>query len=508
MKCFYIYFFVFPSVKGKKGKKKKEEVKVTDEPQKPVEELELEDIYNVRQLEVLLRAYTIMAFATQKGAGEQHVTACVTAQTIVQRLLRVMIETSVPVAKEVAKAKAAEEKERAKSPKGGSKKEEQANPANEKPKRKCPIDFFPSTLDDWSYFEVPDDIIEVSNSEKLSPESVVSSVAIPQAALTFHWLEELEKLLKNVDLGHIGFPILCLENVLARTLFADKTLLALTHLKYEMLNYQLNLQQAATFHEKLRVFYGDIQIQLSDQAKWRLKITEDKLNAVNNDDEGDNEANAALAQRAALARRNLFLQKIDSQPNSLKILIDAAEIYLAREDYQTTRQFLWEAETMMRGLKEAQSFDELLPKCQYLKAQLAYRERRFKDVGDCIPSLERDDKDVSDETMVKAVILQSRALIESQQDYDKARNCVLSMQSFIARLRGVRHNQSHWFASLESMLEVQLAEIDFAVAKQNYLRTQHIQTDHLKLLADVSFVFTTKIPYFNNFFVYVFTEIV
>ena len=63
--------------------------------------------------------------------------------------------------KEIAKAQAAgggdgkSEKESVKDKKG---KKDSAPPAKEKPKRKGPLDFLPSAVEEWAIYDAPDEV--------------------------------------------------------------------------------------------------------------------------------------------------------------------------------------------------------------------------------------------------------------------------------------------------------------------------------------------------------------
>ncbi|XP_053548919.1 cilia- and flagella-associated protein 46-like [Bombina bombina] len=208
-----------------------------------------EDLRNVRQLETLVRAYTLMAVICGPSSPyhEQH---CLMAYAYVMRIWKVSLTAAGSFIKTSQKnppppqnpLSASSQKEK------GKKDVKEPIMIKEKPKRKGSVDVLPLSAEEWAVYDCPD---EVRDAFKLDTScSVISRNTIVKPTFSLYYLDLLIKQLLGISFTHLTLPVLHLAEVIAHDAVESKSLSDFYHLRLCQICADLNLHQAASYHEK------------------------------------------------------------------------------------------------------------------------------------------------------------------------------------------------------------------------------------------------------------------
>ncbi|XP_052099636.1 cilia- and flagella-associated protein 46-like isoform X4 [Mytilus californianus] len=323
--------------------------------------LTVSDLEDVRQIDSLIRTHILLA----ELAG--HDSPCykdylLMAQTYILRLLQVTVSQTGPVIKEIAKNPPAQDPKAtsAKGKKGG--KEKEAAPPKEKPKRKGPLDILPSTVEEWSIYDIPEEVMEAFNHDMMKT-SGINNTTIVKPMLTMYYLDQLLVRLRGIGYNHLTFPILVTCDILSRNLLKNNPLYVLVHSRASEICLELNLKNGYSFHEKLA---GPVLLNEDDQALSRDEIAlwKEKQIQVAREEMRVKESLARLKEEAQNQKKtpqprtapsSAAVSKVEDQVieshlgkvlsiiTYREVWTDTAELLIRQCNYQAAREYLNEA---------------------------------------------------------------------------------------------------------------------------------------------------------------------
>ncbi|KAL8187169.1 UNVERIFIED_CONTAM: hypothetical protein K2H54_035724 [Gekko kuhli] len=192
-------------------------------------EITVGDLRNIKQLEALIRAHTLMAVISGHGSPshEQH---CLMAYAFVIRIWQVILSSAGSVLKASAKASPPQAATPKKQGKKDTKRSSSTSPPRkdklskdakqvqslmkEKPKRKGPIEALPASVEEWASYDCPDEIRDAfkqdSSSFALSSRNILAPVVLHLAEVIAHDVIESKSV---SDLYHLRFVSIALESL-------------------------------------------------------------------------------------------------------------------------------------------------------------------------------------------------------------------------------------------------------------------------------------------------------
>ncbi|MBN3291260.1 CFA46 protein, partial [Polypterus senegalus] len=233
--------------------------------------LSLSDLKNIKQLETLIRAHTLLAIILGSGSS-QHQQNCLIAYAYVMRIWQVSLASGGVLVKELMKNQSAPSPATPaatpKSKQKGKKSKEPPTPVvKEKPKRKGPLDVLPATPEEWAGYDCPDEIREVFKHD--GNVSTINNKTITKPMQSLYYLDQLVKELQLLSLIHLTLPVLQFAEVIAHEVMGSKSRSDLYHLRIAQVSTDLGLNMHAAYHEKI---VGTIFIYDEEQIKCRQDI--------------------------------------------------------------------------------------------------------------------------------------------------------------------------------------------------------------------------------------------
>ncbi|OWF46298.1 Tetratricopeptide repeat protein 40 [Mizuhopecten yessoensis] len=358
--------------------------------------MKFQDLEDVKQIDGLLRAYILLAEIAGRSSMEYH-DFLLMCHSFVMRLWQVSVPVTGPIIKEMAKAAAAggsDSKSDAASVKNKKKeKDAPAAPVKEKPKRKGPIDALPGNTEEWAVYDAPDEVVEAFSSEQMKVNGINSSTIV-KPMLTYHYLNTLIRMLREVGYNHLTLPVFALEDILSRNLLKSTPLNVLIHTRAAEVCLELNLKNGIFFHEKLA---GPLTIDEEDQSLSRDEIGQWKERQIQVVRE-EMRVKESLANLAAESTQSQTRKSVTSRPGQSSIdtksedqpltshlgkvlsavtfrdvWADMAELLIRQCGYQAARQYLDEVH------KAAVAFDDqqLQARTLFLFGKLALAEAQY-----------------------------------------------------------------------------------------------------------------------------------
>ncbi|XP_068112949.1 cilia- and flagella-associated protein 46 isoform X2 [Hyperolius riggenbachi] len=245
-----------PKVKGKPRKKSSQNKEAANEEDPNSQEehpvspgTSLEDLKNIRQLEALARAHTLMANLSGPGSPA-HEQNCLMAYAYITRIWQVSLPAAASFVKSIQKYPVPAQNPPSASSRKDKGKKEPSEPVlvKEKPKRKGAIDSLPSNVEEWAGFDCPDELRDAFKQDTSS--QVINRSTIVKPTYTLHYLELLVEELQRISYTHLTFPVLNLAEVIAHDVVESKSLADLYNLKMAQINGDLKLYNAASYHQK------------------------------------------------------------------------------------------------------------------------------------------------------------------------------------------------------------------------------------------------------------------
>ncbi|KAF2976165.1 hypothetical protein EK904_014695 [Melospiza melodia maxima] len=313
-------------------------------------QMNLEDLSNIKQLEALFRAQTLMAIFSGHGSSfhQQH---CLMAYACIIRIWQVSLSASGIITKAFLTQPTSQQKVQSKTPKKDKdkKKEKQVEVSKEKPKGKESVDYLPENVEEWAQYDCPNEIRDTfkqkTNSYGIHWDN------FPKPTCTLYFMDLLSKELQKIFCPHLILPVFQLAEVIASEVLECRSLSDLYHLRIALICSDLKLNQASAYHEKAA---GDVYISELEQATCRQEIALEK-------EKNGFEVNAVTGKGlSALSFPRLWIEK--------------AEVLIQLGLYQPARLLLSEAHAAAQELRALSDTS----KCLYLLAVLANLERNHR----------------------------------------------------------------------------------------------------------------------------------
>ncbi|KAM6306111.1 cilia- and flagella-associated protein 46 [Aegotheles albertisi] len=307
-------------------------------------QINLEDLSNIKQLEALFRAQTLMALISGRSSPfhQQH---CLMAYACIVRIWQVSLSASGLITKVLSKSSPltapqkvqsiiASKKEKDKK----KQKQVEVSFVKEKPKERESADTLPANVEEWAHYDCPNEIRETFKQQTNSYG--INWDNFPKPTCTLYFMDLLSKELQKIFCPHLILPVFQLAEVIANEVVECRSLSDLYHLRIALICSDLKLSRASLYHEKAA---GEVYISELEQAMYFFE-----LNAITG------------KGLSALSFPYLWIEK--------------AEVLIQLGLYQPARLLLSEAHAATQELRAP--YD--VSRCLYLFAVLANLERNHE----------------------------------------------------------------------------------------------------------------------------------
>ncbi|XP_009464689.1 PREDICTED: tetratricopeptide repeat protein 40 [Nipponia nippon] len=314
-------------------------------------QINLDNLSNIKQLEALFRAQTLMALISGQSSPfhQQH---CLMAYACIVRIWQVSLSASGPITKVLSKSSQLTAPQKVQSiiaPKKEDKKNDkqvEVSVVKENPKGKGSVDTLPANVEEWAHYDCPNEIRDTfkqkTNSYGINWDN------FPKPTCTLYFMDLLAKELQKIFCPHLILPIFQLAEVIANEVVECRSLSDLYHLRIALVCSDLKLSQASLYHEKAA---GEAYISELEQAMCRQEI--------------------ALKKEKKFFELNAVTGKGLSALCFPYLWIEKAEVLIQLGLYQPARLLLSEAHAATQELRAL--YD--VSRCLYLFAVLANLER-------------------------------------------------------------------------------------------------------------------------------------
>ncbi|KAM9232478.1 cilia- and flagella-associated protein 46 [Leptosomus discolor] len=328
-------------------------------------QINLEDLSNIKQLEALFRAQTLMAL-TSGHSSPFHQQHCLMAYGCIIRIWQVSLSASGPIRKVLSKSSQRTAPQKVEVP-----------VVKEKPKGKGSVDTLPANVEEWAHYDCPNEIRDTfkqkTNSYGINWDN------FPKPTCTLYFMDLLSKELQKIFCSHLILPIFQLAEVIANEVLECRSLSDLYHLRIALICSDLKLSQASLYHEKAA---GDTYISELEQAMCRQEIALKKEQKVHTKTEErktffeNAQLNGVRDENILTSSEKVFkLNAVTGRGLSALsfpyLWIEKAEVLIQLGLYQPARLLLSEAHAATQELRAP--YD--VSRCLYLLAVLANLER-------------------------------------------------------------------------------------------------------------------------------------
>ncbi|XP_070834007.1 cilia- and flagella-associated protein 46 [Chaetodon trifascialis] len=290
----------------------------------------LSNLKEVRRLDSLVRAHTLLAVMTDKASPE-HQLNLLRAYSFVLQIWQVSMAVAYEISSEMGKTQPPQPPPSAGSKKGKDKtkgkKVKDPPPAEERPKPVVLDQTLPSTPKDWACYVCPDQARQIFRTN--SHPHCISTHSITKQSLFY--LNLLEKELHSLSLDHLTLPVLHLAETIAHDLLNRSSLSDLYRLRIVRTCCQLGLEAHSPYQEMLPNLCA-IQEQEQIGCHKAIAFSRERRGlhkACSQKVEVDEKAHEAGRQSVDVCAQHIWLDK--------------AEICLSMGLYQPARQLLAEA---------------------------------------------------------------------------------------------------------------------------------------------------------------------
>ncbi|XP_062436353.1 cilia- and flagella-associated protein 46 [Rhea pennata] len=301
----------------------------------------LEELSNIKQLEALFRAHTLVAIISGHSSPlhQQH---CLMAYACIIRIWQV--KTSV---------------------------------VKDKPKRKVSVDSLPANVEEWASYDCPKEIRDAFKQKTNSYG--INENNFPKPTCTLYFMDLLAKELKKIFCPHLTLPIFQLAEVIANEVVECRSLSDLYHLQIALICSDIKLNEASSYHEKAvgETFISELEqvmcrqeIALKKEKNVNTKAEESETFLENAELSGSKDENIATSKEKIL-ELNVVTGKGLSGLSFPHLWIDKAEVLIQLGLFQPARLLLSEALTVTQELRAL--YD--VSRCLYLFAVLANLEK-------------------------------------------------------------------------------------------------------------------------------------
>nr|XP_058910979.1 cilia- and flagella-associated protein 46 [Kogia breviceps] len=362
----------------------------------------LEKLRNVRQLETLARAYTLLALVVTPSAA-CHQDYCLMAYAFLRRIWQVSLltagksisESRIPAAagshslllqKEKEKSKDREKDKDRDKDKGREKdKDKEKDKDRDSKQFQSPtagrrLEDVPASIEEWASYACPEEAVSVFKRDQSN--FAVNRSTLQKPTYSLYYLDHLVEALQKVFLHELTIPVLQLGVLIAASVVESKSLKDLYHLRLALVCSDLKLREAAAFHEEV---VGHAYICEVEQASCRKEIA---LKKEKNKEPLLEESLPTVSEVPTPAQQ-AEMKPLVAEDKTLKINGETgrgldgmsfpllwtlkAEVLLEMELYQPARLLLSEAYLAFQELDDpcAES------KCLHLLARLANKEKKY-----------------------------------------------------------------------------------------------------------------------------------
>ncbi|XP_065528583.1 cilia- and flagella-associated protein 46 [Lathamus discolor] len=370
----------FPTQSSQKEENLKTDIGAND----TMPQINLEDLSDIKQLEVLFRAQTLIALISGHSSPfhQQH---CLMAYACIIRIWQVSLSASGPITKVSSKSSPLTAPQKVQSviaPKKEKEKKKhvEISIVKEKPKGKGSVHTLPTNVEEWAYYDCPNEIRDTfkqkTNSYGINWDN------FPKPTCTLYFMDLLSKELQKIFCPHFILPILQLAEVIANEVVECQSLSDLYHLRIALICSDLKLNQASLYHEKAA---GEAYISELEQAMCRQEIalkkeknlhtmTEEKETFFENAQQSGSRDENLLTSSEKVFELNEATGKGLSALSFPYLWIEKAEVLIQLGLYQPARHLLSEAHAATQELRALYG----MSRCLYLLAVLANLERNHR----------------------------------------------------------------------------------------------------------------------------------
>ncbi|XP_067091811.1 cilia- and flagella-associated protein 46 [Osmerus mordax] len=403
----------------------------------------LSDLRDVRRLDGLVRAHTLLAVMADR-TDPQHQQNLLRAYCCVLQIWQVSMATAVEVIKEMQKnlagqpsqlpPSATSRKDKDKE-KDKNKKTKDPPPLEEKPKPRPYSNALPCSPEEWARYDCSEELRQAFRYDS-SPNSI-NTHSIRKQTQSIFFLDLLAKELHSLSLTHLTLPIMHLAEVIAHDLLDRQSLSDLYRLRIVKTCCESGMETCSPYREKLLSLAG---LPEQEQMECRRALT---LQAERNGLEGCKRDEPFVLDHGGVSGK----QGADVWAPG--VWVDKAEVCLSMGLYQPARQLLAEAQLVAKVLGDQAA----VARAFYGLAVLASYEQNH---SQALALLEKARELGGDEEFWYQVTL---ALVKSTVDL-KAPDSAAKVDQIIKRgcgalkvVLGQRQNSAHYLRFLLTSLE-------------------------------------------------------
>nr|DBA15094.1 TPA: hypothetical protein GDO54_004351 [Pyxicephalus adspersus] len=324
----------------------------------------LEDLKNIRQLEALARAHTLIAALSGQGSPnhEQH---SLMAYAYIIRIWQVSLPAAASFMKSLQKNPVSVQNPQSASSRKekGNKETSEPTTVKEKPKRKGPVDALPSNAEDWAAYDCPDELRDAFRQDTSSQG--INKTTIVKPTYSLYYLDLLVKELQSISYTHLTLPVLHLAEVIAHDVVESKSLSDLYHLKISQKCGDLKLYNAASYHQRT----------VSNMSISKYELISFRQEAAVSQEEKEDRINEDIIDQPLSGKKKLLSTRADGKGLSGLSLpylwLEKADVLIQLGHFQSARILLSQAYKSLQDIGDG--FDQL--KCLYLLSVLANCEK-------------------------------------------------------------------------------------------------------------------------------------
>ncbi|XP_054133202.1 cilia- and flagella-associated protein 46 [Melozone crissalis] len=454
-------------------------------------QMNLEDLSNIKQLEALFRAQTLMALFSGRGSSfhQQH---CLMAYACIVRIWQVSLSASGIITKAFLTQHTSHQKVQSKTPKKDKdkKKEKQVEVSKEKPKGKESVDYLPENVEEWAQYDCPNEIRDIFKQK--TNGYGINWDNFPKPTCTLYFMDLLSKELQKIFCPHLILPVFQLAEVIASEVLECRSLSDLYHLRIALICSDLKLNQASVYHEKAA---GDVYISELEQAMCRQEIalekeknvcmkTEERKVLFENAQLNGSRNENVLTSRKKGFEVNAVTGKGLSALSFPRLWIEKAEILIQLGLYQPARLLLSEAHAAAQELRALCD----MSRCLYLLAVLANLERNHRQAKALLEKAQLLGGD--EQFWYNSTLSLTEAILEEEGEGKQSMACeilehtVSVLRSTLLKRPGRQSELGFMIASLEArkaLIQIHFAQ-DHMTIDANSAQLHILQESYNKLI--------------------------
>nr|XP_055025478.1 cilia- and flagella-associated protein 46 isoform X3 [Misgurnus anguillicaudatus] len=317
----------------------------------------LSDVREIRRLEGLIRAHTLLALMEERSSPK-HRQYLLVAFSFTRHIWKVSIDTAQEVMKEKLRnrsAAAISSSSRKDKGRADEKKLKQSSTVEVKPRDEAPEVCLPISPEQWAQFECPDEVRQFFCYDS-GPYSI-NNTNICMQSRTLFYLDVLVRELESAGLIPLTFIPLHLAEVIAHDLIQNKNQSGLYRLRIIKNCYELGFK--SPYSERLQSF---TQVSEEEQTQSRKTI----ITPRNKSQYDSNMRDEMSVDEGDVNRRNLSI---------CDVCLEIADVCLTMNLHESAKVLL----TRVQLLAEEQGDQRSLAKSLQLQAVLANQEQRYSD---------------------------------------------------------------------------------------------------------------------------------